>query len=80
MQYQIIDNQKANGCLEGIYSFEELQQLLKQKVQNDAELDDDYQNNPDDYLIPQVETLKDMIEILKDDYYTLKIIGKNNND
>ena len=71
MKYQIIDNQNADGCLEGIYSFEELQKLIKEFVQIIAENDADY---PHDYTIPKTETLADIIKILADDDYTLKII------
>lgn len=73
--YQIVDNQKADGYLEGIYTFEALKARIKKFVQEIAEGDYDYYTTGD-YLMPKVETLDDIIEILADDYYTLKIIGE----
>lgn len=74
MKYQIIDNQKADGCLEGVYTFEELKKLVTEFVRSIAENDYDYYTTGD-YTMPKVETLNDIIKILADDYYTLKIIG-----
>ena len=72
--YQVIDTQKAQGCLEGIYTFEALKQRIQKFIQEVAEGDYDYYTTGD-YLTPETETLEDIIKILKEDYYELKILG-----